>query len=219
MEEQRRRREQQQQQAIQLQQERHRHSLLSLFWGVDQDEDAALEAPSIAHAFYPEGPVSDVIYPVNGGLEDWAYSAAFQSSPLPISACKASPKTPRMHAHAHAMAHAQAKAHVARMHTPWWQQWLPAAIAAKQQDLLEEHPQTPQEEDKEKDKDDKDDKDKDKDKAVTRDYSAVRCAIFLVETHDDKHPKPEEYGAHQCTNACMHACTNNKHLGVFTLPH
>eukprot|EP00434_Breviolum_minutum_P037293 symbB.v1.2.033064.t1/scaffold4054.1/size45513/2 len=41
--------------------------------------------------FYPLGPINDLVYPVDGGMEDWSYAAGWETSPEPIGVCK--PKT------------------------------------------------------------------------------------------------------------------------------
>ncbi|KAF8820832.1 putative zinc carboxypeptidase [Cardiosporidium cionae] len=38
--------------------------------------------------FYPMGPTCDIIYPVNGGLIDFAYGGSWLSTPKPINTCK-----------------------------------------------------------------------------------------------------------------------------------
>lgn len=37
--------------------------------------------------YYPIGSMTDLVYPVSGGMEDWAYGASFEASPDPISVC------------------------------------------------------------------------------------------------------------------------------------
>ncbi|CAK0800383.1 unnamed protein product, partial [Prorocentrum cordatum] len=41
--------------------------------------------------FYPLGRISDLVYPVDGGMEDWSYGAGWEQSPNPITVCR--PKT------------------------------------------------------------------------------------------------------------------------------
>eukprot|EP00435_Cladocopium_sp_Y103_P041821 s2124_g11.t1 len=38
--------------------------------------------------FYPLGPINDLVYPVDGGMEDWSYAAGWEESPRPISVCR-----------------------------------------------------------------------------------------------------------------------------------
>ena len=38
--------------------------------------------------FYPLGPINDLVYPVDGGMEDWSYAAGWEASPKPITVCK-----------------------------------------------------------------------------------------------------------------------------------
>lgn len=38
--------------------------------------------------FYPLGPINDLVYPVDGGMEDWSYAAGWEQSPQPISVCR-----------------------------------------------------------------------------------------------------------------------------------
>eukprot|EP00439_Symbiodinium_sp_Y106_P063797 s1483_g9.t3 len=38
--------------------------------------------------FYPLGPINDLVYPVDGGMEDWSYAAGFEHSPRPITVCQ-----------------------------------------------------------------------------------------------------------------------------------
>ncbi|CAE7395994.1 pet127 [Symbiodinium microadriaticum] len=38
--------------------------------------------------FYPLGPINDLVYPVDGGMEDWSYAAGFENSPRPITVCQ-----------------------------------------------------------------------------------------------------------------------------------
>lgn len=40
--------------------------------------------------FYPSGPMSNLVYPVRGGFEDWSYSGSWLASPSPITVCKPS---------------------------------------------------------------------------------------------------------------------------------
>lgn len=40
------------------------------------------------HWFYPMGTMTEEVYPVDGGMEDWSYSGSWQASPNPISQCK-----------------------------------------------------------------------------------------------------------------------------------
>ncbi|CBZ50297.1 f14o23.7 protein, related [Neospora caninum Liverpool] len=41
--------------------------------------------------YYPVGSMTDLVYPVNGGMEDWAYGASFEPSPDPITVCEPAP--------------------------------------------------------------------------------------------------------------------------------
>ncbi|KEP64264.1 UNVERIFIED_CONTAM: zinc carboxypeptidase, putative [Hammondia hammondi] len=41
--------------------------------------------------YYPTGSMTDLVYPVVGGMEDWAYGASFEPSPDPISVCEPAP--------------------------------------------------------------------------------------------------------------------------------
>ncbi|CAK8996233.1 Retrovirus-related Pol polyprotein from transposon RE2 (Retro element 2) (AtRE2) [Includes: Protease RE2 [Durusdinium trenchii] len=38
--------------------------------------------------FYPLGRINDLVYPVEGGMEDWSYAAGWEKSPTPITVCK-----------------------------------------------------------------------------------------------------------------------------------
>lgn len=38
--------------------------------------------------FYPLGRINDMVYPVDGGMEDWSYAAGWEESPKPISVCR-----------------------------------------------------------------------------------------------------------------------------------
>jgi len=38
--------------------------------------------------WYPMGTMTDTVYPVDGGMEDWSYAASWEPSPNPISVCK-----------------------------------------------------------------------------------------------------------------------------------
>ncbi|CAJ1336624.1 unnamed protein product [Effrenium voratum] len=38
--------------------------------------------------FYPLGRINDLVYPVEGGMEDWSYAAGWESSPMPITVCR-----------------------------------------------------------------------------------------------------------------------------------
>ncbi|CAD7967425.1 unnamed protein product [Amoebophrya sp. A25] len=38
--------------------------------------------------FYPKGTMTDTIYWVDGGLEDWSYAASWEGSPNPINTCR-----------------------------------------------------------------------------------------------------------------------------------
>eukprot|EP00933_Yihiella_yeosuensis_P083066 TRINITY_DN9715_c0_g6_i1.p1 TRINITY_DN9715_c0_g6~~TRINITY_DN9715_c0_g6_i1.p1 ORF type:complete len:695 (+),score=84.96 TRINITY_DN9715_c0_g6_i1:23-2107(+) len=38
--------------------------------------------------WYPLGPINDMVYPVDGGMEDWSYGAGWESSPSPITVCR-----------------------------------------------------------------------------------------------------------------------------------
>ncbi|CAE8625383.1 unnamed protein product [Polarella glacialis] len=40
------------------------------------------------HWWYPLGPINDLVYPVDGGMEDWSYGAGWESSPSPITVCR-----------------------------------------------------------------------------------------------------------------------------------
>ena len=42
----------------------------------------------LSNWFYPTGPMSDLVYPVDGGMEDWAYGAGFESTGDPITVCE-----------------------------------------------------------------------------------------------------------------------------------
>eukprot|EP00931_Biecheleriopsis_adriatica_P062797 TRINITY_DN37931_c0_g1_i1.p1 TRINITY_DN37931_c0_g1~~TRINITY_DN37931_c0_g1_i1.p1 ORF type:complete len:712 (+),score=113.93 TRINITY_DN37931_c0_g1_i1:97-2232(+) len=37
--------------------------------------------------WYPLGPINDLVYPVDGGMEDWSYGAGWEASPRPITVC------------------------------------------------------------------------------------------------------------------------------------
>ncbi|ESS30251.1 putative zinc carboxypeptidase [Toxoplasma gondii GAB2-2007-GAL-DOM2] len=41
--------------------------------------------------YYPTGSMTNLVYPVSGGMEDWAYGASFEPSPDPISVCEPAP--------------------------------------------------------------------------------------------------------------------------------
>lgn len=52
---------------------------------------AASGTDSRKRSWYPFGRINDLVYPVDGGLEDWSYAAGFEPSPSPITICQ--PKT------------------------------------------------------------------------------------------------------------------------------
>eukprot|EP00920_Eleutheroschizon_duboscqi_P016962 GHVT01040356.1.p1 GENE.GHVT01040356.1~~GHVT01040356.1.p1 ORF type:complete len:1529 (-),score=184.74 GHVT01040356.1:1739-6325(-) len=54
---------------------------------VASELQAAAGRDSSGEWFYPEGTMTDTVYPVVGGMEDWAYGG-WQESPNPISVCK-----------------------------------------------------------------------------------------------------------------------------------
>mmetsp|Transcript_7629 Transcript_7629/g.17093 ORF Transcript_7629/g.17093 Transcript_7629/m.17093 type:complete len:413 (+) Transcript_7629:185-1423(+) len=43
---------------------------------------------SAGKKFYPLGRITDQVYPVDGGLEDWSYGAGWEAAPNPIPACR-----------------------------------------------------------------------------------------------------------------------------------
>lgn len=61
-----------------LQQNSFNRSLQSENWNFNNNG-------SIIEWFYPIGSTSDLVYPVDGGFEDWSYSSSWQASPKPIS--------------------------------------------------------------------------------------------------------------------------------------
>ncbi|TMW65360.1 hypothetical protein Poli38472_008002 [Pythium oligandrum] len=43
--------------------------------------------------YYPDGPMNDIVYAVNGGMEDWAYAASWENAyttPKPVGVCQPS---------------------------------------------------------------------------------------------------------------------------------
>lgn len=44
----------------------------------EEEPDDEDEAGEERFVYYPEGPMSDLVYPVNGGLEDWAYAGGLE---------------------------------------------------------------------------------------------------------------------------------------------
>eukprot|EP00923_Selenidium_pygospionis_P055285 GHVN01096385.1.p1 GENE.GHVN01096385.1~~GHVN01096385.1.p1 ORF type:complete len:1213 (+),score=232.61 GHVN01096385.1:264-3902(+) len=80
--------------------EKGRHGFFGEQWtSAEAPDDAAMAALGNAFAvssgevttgklFYPVGPISNFVYPVNGGMEDWAYAASFAESPIPITVCE-----------------------------------------------------------------------------------------------------------------------------------
>jgi hypothetical protein len=49
---------------------------------------AAGSNPEDRHSFYPYGTMSDLVYPVDGGLEDWVYSSGWENDFLTASSNK-----------------------------------------------------------------------------------------------------------------------------------
>ncbi|CAE7526359.1 CPD [Symbiodinium natans] len=58
------------------------------FREVGQSIQAAAGKTSRNQWFYPLGRINDLVYPVDGGMEDWSYAAGFERSPRPITVCK-----------------------------------------------------------------------------------------------------------------------------------
>lgn len=153
----------------QLRQNRDRKNVIGLLLGANED-DGSWER-SVPHFYYPEGPISDLVYPVNGGLEDWAYSAAFQPAPNPISNCVGSSRGRRWMEESAAPAKQHPATRMLAGPAAFWQYFggwggAPSALP----------PALPREE-------------------TVYDRSGVRCAMYLIETHDDKSPPASEYGA------------------------
>ncbi|CAE7246016.1 CPD, partial [Symbiodinium pilosum] len=58
------------------------------FTQVGQSIQAAAGKTARSRWFYPLGRINDLVYPVDGGMEDWSYAAGFENSPSPITVCK-----------------------------------------------------------------------------------------------------------------------------------
>jgi len=54
--------------------------------GVKIQEASGLDSSS--RKWYPLGRINDLVYPVNGGMEDWSYGAGWEASPRPITVCR-----------------------------------------------------------------------------------------------------------------------------------
>lgn len=184
---------QRKQQLQQLQEQRQRRGgLFGVFYMDKEVDDELEELASLPYFYYPEGPISDLVYPVNGGLEDWAYSAAFQASPNPISACLVQSRRPtrwltkganatKSQDNEHANEDVENSQSVEAVHGT-----SPRRLAASGMNLWkllgkfwdESEMQTHME----------------GMETVEFNKSAVRCAMYLVEAHDDKNPPAKEYG-------------------------
>ena len=171
---------QQRQQQLQQYEQQRRQNLFGAFFSED---DASDGMPPPPFPYYPEGPISDLVYPVNGGLEDWAYSAAFQQSPTPISTCLVPPsRGPRRATETNGddttsrtMALESSPRRLAG-HGGWWRffdSWDPMGT----REQIEES-------------------------WAGFDRSGVRCAMYLVETHDHKNPPAREYGTVFFSSTC-----------------
>ena len=57
-------------------------------WQVGRAIQAAAGNTLTRRWFYPLGPINDLVYPVDGGMEDWSYAAGWEASPKPITVCK-----------------------------------------------------------------------------------------------------------------------------------
>lgn len=58
------------------------------FTAVGEQIRAASGIDVRGHPWYPFGRINDLVYPVDGGMEDWSYAAGFERSPSPITVCK-----------------------------------------------------------------------------------------------------------------------------------
>lgn len=58
------------------------------FKKVGQDMQKASGQNVHGSPWYPLGPINDLVYPVDGGMEDWSYAAGWEASPRPISVCR-----------------------------------------------------------------------------------------------------------------------------------
>ncbi|XP_026189667.1 uncharacterized protein LOC34623211, partial [Cyclospora cayetanensis] len=152
----------------------HSGSLLNVLLNDDSAEKTFKPPP---HPYYPEGPIADLVYPVNGGLEDWAYSAAFQSYPNPISAClirkRGSQTRHPRDAHSTDAYDFESEPFQDFNQLTASASWWPSLRGWG----------TPQGA-----------PERSRNQVIPHEREGVRCAMYLVETHDDKNPKPTEYG-------------------------
>ncbi|OEH80204.1 putative zinc carboxypeptidase [Cyclospora cayetanensis] len=153
----------------------HSGSLLNVLLNDDSAEKTFKPPP---HPYYPEGPIADLVYPVNGGLEDWAYSAAFQSYPNPISAClirkRGSQTRHPRDAHSTDAYDFESEPFQDFNQLTASASWWPSLRGWG----------TPQGA-----------PERSRNQVIPHEREGVRCAMYLVETHDDKNPKPTEYGS------------------------